>query len=67
MKWFRATGPERRVYYLTPIVAAMVVSSVLDLLADGGVLPGVSEAWALPYAIVPMTLAWALIRLRSHD
>jgi len=66
VKWFRATGADRRAFYLTPIVVALVVSSVLDLMADQGLLPGDPEAWNLPYAIVPVTLAWALIRLRSQ-
>jgi len=65
VKWFRATRAERRAYHLTPIAIALIVSSVLDLLADQGVMPGASEAWALSYAIIPVTLARALVRLRS--
>ena len=67
MKWFRASGTERRMYYLTPVVVAMVVSSVLDLLADGGMLPGVAEAWTLWYAMVPVTLAFALTRINVNS
>ena len=54
VKWFRANPAQRTEYGLTTIVVALVFSSVLDLLADGGVLPAAPEAWMLAYALVPM-------------
>lgn len=67
VKWFRASGVERRVYYLTPIVVALVVSSILDLLADVGYLPGPPEAWSLTYGFEPVILAWALTRKQKAN
>jgi uncharacterized membrane protein len=67
MKWMSASPAERGESYLTLIVVAIVVSTVIDLLADAGVLPGDSEAWTLTYAIVPVSLAWALLQRRSDE
>jgi len=63
VKWFRATADARRAQSLTAIAAVLILTSVLDLLGDGGVLPGIPEAWSLSYAATPMVLAWALMRL----
>ncbi len=67
VKWVRATPDERRAYALTPIVGALLLSTALDLLGDEGVLPGPADAWTLPYALVPVTLAWAILRMRSAE
>jgi hypothetical protein len=63
-KWLRATPSDRSETGLTPIVAALLVAGVANLLGDAGVLPGPPQAWGLPYAFVPLTLAWALTRER---
>lgn len=63
VKWFRATAGERRAQSLTAIVAVLILTSALDLLAENGVLPGIPEAWSLSYAATPVVLAWALMRL----
>lgn len=63
VKWFSASSEERHAWALTPIVVVLVATSVVDLLADSGVMPGVAEAWALPYALGPIVIAWALLRL----
>lgn len=65
MKWFRATREERRVHFLTPIVAVLVVSSGFDFMAEAGVLPGQPEAWTLMYGLEPLVLAWAVTRVRE--
>jgi hypothetical protein len=62
LKWFSASSGLRHEAALTPIVVVLVASSVLDLLADGGVMPGPPEAWGLAYAAGPIVIAWALLR-----
>ena len=62
VQWFRATPAERREYSLTLIVGVLVVTSGIDLLADGGLLPGDPAAWSLMYGFEPLVLAWALTR-----
>ena len=64
VKWFRASGETRRELFLSPIVAALVLSTAVDLVAEQGILPGPAEAWTLGYALVPVTMALALTRLR---
>lgn len=63
LKWFSASSEQRHDWHLTPIVVVLVVASLLDLLADGGVLPPPSEAWSLVYVAGPITIAWALLKL----
>ena len=62
VKWFRASVAERREQALTAIVVVLVVTNVISLLADGGVLPGESAAWNLLFGLEPLILAWALTR-----
>jgi len=62
VKWFRASPLERREYALTLVVAALVFSTVVDLMAEQGLFPGPPEAWTLTYALTPLALAWAVTR-----
>ena len=61
-KWFRASQTKRREQTLTPIVAVLILTSAVDLMADSGMLPGIPEAWSLVYTIDPVIFAWALTR-----
>lgn len=62
VKWFRASPAERREQALTAIVVVLIVTNVISLLADGGVLPGESAAWNLMFGLEPLILAWAITR-----
>ncbi|MCZ6766557.1 MAG: hypothetical protein O7D32_06460 [bacterium] len=62
VKWFRASPAERREQALTTIVGVLIVTNVISLLADGGVLPGESAAWNLMFGLEPIVLAWAVTR-----
>ncbi len=62
VKWVRATAADRRGAFLTPIVVALVVPTVIDILGEAGLLPCEATAWNVSYGIVPVTLAWALVR-----
>ena len=40
----------------------MVVSTAIELLGSGGVLPGTGDAYNLAYALIPVGMLIALIR-----
>lgn len=65
-KWHRASSAERGATGLTPIVGAFLIATVANLLGDAGALPGPPQAWGIPYALVPLALARALTRRRTH-
>jgi amino acid transporter len=64
VKWFRTGREEPGAAGLAAIVAAVVASTVGDLVGETGLLP--SDACKLGYAVVPLTLAWAVTGSRPR-
>ena len=60
--WWRAAPADRRGLLMTPLVLAIVLSALVDWLADARLLPGEPDAWHLAYGLVPLVLAVAVAR-----
>lgn len=58
----RADAATRRRDGLGIIVGVMVVSTAIELLGSGGVLPGPDDAYNLAYALIPVGMLIALTR-----